>query len=119
MPTWPASLPQKPLLTGFQIAAQSMVIAFGTEVGPGKIRRRTTARVAGLPFSFHVNATKLATFIDFFEDDLEDGALAFDMTDPVVGGTASFRIAPSDPPYVASVVGNNLWLVSLQLQRLP
>lgn len=118
MATWPVSLPQAPLLAGFQFAPQPNVIAFGTEVGPGKTRRRSTARVRTMPFSMHVTDAQLEDFTDFFETDLSDGALAFDLTDPVTGLTGSFQFDPASP-WSASAIGPDLWLVSAQLRKIP
>lgn len=120
MPTWPLSLPQAPLLAGFQFSPQGNVASFGTEVGPGKARRRSTARVRQLPFNTHMSDAQLDDFIAFFEDDLADGALPFDLTDPVSGGTRSFRFSsPQESPYTSSKIGPDLWLVATQLMMLP
>lgn len=120
MPTWPTDLPQYPLVSGFSIQPKQNVISFGTEVGPGKIRRRSTARIVSMPFSMYLNADQLQTFIAFFNDDLEDGALPFTLSDPVTYGLASFRVAPGDPPYTAAAIDNGqTWLVTMQMQRLP
>lgn len=118
MPTWPISLPQEPLLAGFQFTPQVNVISFGTEVGPGKVRRRSTARVRQLPFNVHVTDAQLDDFVAFFQDDLLDGALAFDLIDPVAGGTRSFRFSPQSP-YSVSPIGPNRWLLATQLMMLP
>ena len=72
-----------------------------------------------MPFNMRLDDTDLATFVAVFEDDLEDGAVAFDLPDPMGGGTGSFRVAPADPPYTVSEAGNGAWLVSMLIQQLP
>lgn len=118
MPTWPISLPQAPLLAGFEFSPQGNVASFGTEVGPPKARRRSTARVRLLPFNAHMTDAQLEDFLEFFEDDLADGTLPFDLTDPVSGGTRSFRFDPK-APYSSSALAPDLWLVATQLMMLP
>lgn len=43
MPTWPASLPQHPLIKEYVEMPQSNVIRSSMAVGPAKSRRRSTA----------------------------------------------------------------------------
>lgn len=118
MPTWPVSLPQRLRLEGAAFAPQPNVISFGTEVGPGKARRRSTARVTvATGAQLHTQA-QLETFLEFFRDDLEDGALTFTWVDHVEGGAADYRFSPSDP-YRAAPAGNELWLVTLNLLQVP
>lgn len=118
MPTWPVSLPAVPQLAGLSVSPQSRLVSFGTETGPGKVRRRSTARVQNVSMSLLVTQAQLEDFLEFFRDDLEDGALVFTWTDPVEGGAASFRFSPSDP-YSVAAAGRQLWSLGLNLLQVP
>ena len=118
MPIWPLSLPADPLIAGYSVAPQKNVVAFGTEVGPGKVRRRSTARVKTISNDTYLQAGQLAVFLSFFEDELQDGALTFTWTNQLDGLTASFRFAP-DSPYQLSAMGGGLWRVTMNLMLAP
>jgi len=113
---WPAELPCA--LRGKGRAPQPNVIAFGTEVGPGKLRRRSTARVKRMPISFLLTRTQVAAFERFFEDDLEDGALPFAMPDPITGDAASWRFDP-EGPYSLDERPSGKWSLSANLMQVP
>lgn len=120
MPSWPVTLPQEFQRSGFQRAPKaSNVIAFGTEVGPGKTRRRSTARtkshtgtVPGLTLA------QVAIFESFFENDLADGALTFTWSDPVAGGTATWRF-DTEGAYSLDEVAKDNWSLSISIVRMP
>src|SRR5689334_807629 len=118
MPTWPGTLPTKPQRNSFRYGAVSNVISFGTDVGPGKVRRRSTARIKKATGAFWMTEAQLATFQSFFEVDLKDGALAFDWPDPITAVTASWRFDPGSA-YEVSPVGPDTWQVNFTLIRLP
>lgn len=117
MLNWPAYLPAAPLVAGFQIQPRPNVISFGTEVGAGKVRRRTTARTSVYTGTFLLTEDQRQAFVAFFQDDLEDGALSFSYND-VVDGTASFRFDPSSP-YSLTALSPEHWHLNVTLQRLP
>ncbi len=113
---WPAELPCA--LRGKAGAPQPNVISFGTEVGPGKVRRRSTARVKRMPIPFLLTRGQVALFEAFFEDDLEDGSLPFAMPDPITGASASWRFEP-EGPYSLDERPSGKWSLSVNLMRLP
>jgi hypothetical protein len=117
MTAWPSDLPQCPV-RGLQRQPKPNVVTFGTEVGPAKVRRRSTARTVTHATTFIMTTAQLATFEAFFETTLEDGALPFDWTDRVSGASGSWRIVPGTVP-VSVERGPNTWQVDLQLERLP
>lgn len=119
MATWPVGLPEFVLVNGFRRSPNSNVISFGTEVGPGKTRRRSTARTKNMAASLMVDGTQLATFEAFFEDDLVDGSLPFDWVDPVGGAACTFRFDPASPYSVSAVSGNDVWTVTMSIIKQP
>jgi hypothetical protein len=118
MPTWPVALPQKPLLSGLARSPKSNVVAFGTEVGPGKQRRRSTARMQVWSLQFSLTDAQRATFESFFEDDLSDGALAFDWEDPVTESAASWKFSVQNP-FNLTPRGGARWTLAVNLEKQP
>jgi len=116
MPYWPNDLPVAPLVAGFQIQPKPNVIAFGTEVGPGKVRRRTTARTQLYTGTFLLTEDQRQSFVSFFQDELKDGALSFSYND-VVDGTASFRFDPGSP-YSLTALSPSQWHLNVTLAKL-
>lgn len=115
MPTWPASLPQCPVLP-VQETPQNNVAAFQPFVGDAKTRRRSTANGAMLGATFAILRSQLATFDVFYGDDLKDGALAFDWRHPVTGVTQSWKFeAPPQKTWVAPT----RVLIAVRLRMLP
>lgn len=118
MPTWPATLPQLMEKTGFQRTPKASVIEFGTEVGPGKRRRRSTARFKIMSMVFTMTTAQVADFEEFYEDDCEDGSLPFDYIDPIGGASASYRWRTDDPYSVTSLGAGN-WSVAINVEKQP
>jgi hypothetical protein len=115
MPSWPATLPQQPLY-GWSEKRQRNVAAFEPEVGPPKLRRRSTAASAACSGAFLLTDAQRETFDDFFEADLADGALPFTWPDPRTGRMHSW-IFTAAPDFVTEQPGTVK--MSVQLLRLP
>lgn len=94
MPTWPTagSFPQKPVPGGWSGAPQSNLVSFQPEVGPPITRRRGSfsARVFNATFP-PISLSQHTTFLTFYHTTLEDGNLAFDWTDPILGVSKSWK----------------------------
>lgn len=116
--SWPGTLPSAPLLDAFQAQPKLNLISFGTEVGPGKVRRRSTARVMVEQLAFNLTTAERDAFVTFFQTTLKDGALSFSLTDPLSGVSKSFRFEPNDPPYTIVPAGYGRWRVGFSLARL-
>lgn len=118
MPAWPLTLPQTPLIAGFQTSPKPNLISFGTEVGPGKVRRRTTARSKLQNIKFVMTTAQLNTFQTFFEDDLGDGALTFTLEDPVTEVVSEYRFDPQRP-WNATALGADNWEFTASIELMP
>lgn len=94
------------------------VVAFGTEVGPPKLRRRSTARTKRETFSVVVSKAQAAIFEAFFEGDLKDGTLPFAWTDSVTGVEGDWRFMP-DNPYSLAQRASGKFTLSLSIEKLP
>lgn len=118
MITWPLALPQCPLRGTPTRQPKSNVIAFGTEIGPGKVRRRSSAGGVSTGATYLMTGAQLGILEAFYGDDLADGSLSFRMSDPISGADADWRFSPGQP-WQAAEAGPDLWRVALQFERLP
>jgi hypothetical protein len=80
---WPSSLPQCPILNAFTEKSQSNVIPFKPEVGPVKLRKKSTSKSWIASLSFHMNNSQLDAFKSFYETTIKDGTLTFGWEHPV------------------------------------
>jgi hypothetical protein len=121
MPTWPASLPQQPLIDGYQESTPNTLVRTQMDKGPDKVRRRFTAGTRTFAVQFLLDETQTATLETFIEDDLEGGALQFDHTHPRTGASVSFRIVPvsQDALVTYANTGGVFYRVQMQLEILP
>ena len=118
MPTWPASLSQRPLIDGFVEMPPNLVVRSQTDLGPAKVRRRATASMTRFQMTLRMTAPQLATFRTFLADDLDDRARSFTWVHPITGAAGTFRIV--DPPSIVPA-GNAAvsWRVALVVELLP
>lgn len=118
MPTWPASLPQKPQKDGYNETAPTPKI-IRSQMGNGKekVRRRTTSGVAKMSCTFNMTDAQTDTLDGFFANDVKHGVLPFTWTHPRTGVlyTDKFRLL-SPPSYVP--LGED-YRVTLQMELLP
>ena len=113
---WPASLPQKPLTTGWAWTPQANKVSFKPSVGPSIERRRGTAVVYNYSARFPpLTDAQLVTFEAFFDDDLKAGTLHFLWLDPVSGTNYKWKIES----YQVSNIATSLHGLVLNLKRLP
>lgn len=121
MPTWPSSLPDKPLSNGFVERAPSNVIRTPMERGAAQQRRRGTSAPRPFDVRFSLSKDQAATLDAFIRDDLADGALSFEYTHPRTGTLGRFRIVveEGEPPAQYEHVGGTRWRVTMRLEQLP
>lgn len=99
-PVWPASLPQRPLAEKWSWSPQSNKISFKPELGPSIDRRRgsSTLRIYQGTWDF-TSADMVAVFETWFETDLYEGLLQFQMVDPLDGAIYNWKFSADDQPY--------------------
>jgi hypothetical protein len=117
MTTWPSTLPQCPIMN-FSEQRQRNVVAFEPDVGPPKMRRRSTAVAVLTSMTFRMSTTQLAAFNTFYETTLSDGVLPFDWAHPVTKVTYSWMFDAKNAPTIERV-GPTSHRVSFNLLRLP
>lgn len=113
---WPTTLPQSPLIDGYDETPPDLTVRSENATGPAKVRRRATAGVRPVSWNMLLDTTQMTTFDDFFEGTLANGALPFNLKDPRTGLTFEYRIV-NKPPY--QLESGRLWRVNMQLERLP
>lgn len=119
MPTWPATLPQRPLADGFEETGRDGVLRTRMDAGPPKTRRRTTAGSSRMRCTFRLTTAQRATFVTFVESDLAGGALAYDWLHPVTDSPIKVQIDTDQGFVLNPIHRGRRWLLHLPLEVLP
>lgn len=93
IPVWPVTLPQELLIAGYARSAPDNRIESQMDVGPGKIRRRTTSAPSKFSGTLKMDRAKLAIFTQFYSVTTQSGVLRFSWTDPDTGAAVEMRFA--------------------------
>lgn len=115
MATYPASLPTTFQVDGYRETDSDNTIRTSMDVGPDKIRRRTTANSRIVVGTMWLTQTQYTTFRAFFETDTSYGTDTFDFTD-VHGVLRTYRFY-KPPQYEPN--GPINWKVKLEWEELP
>ncbi len=116
---WPASLPQGTLRADYDQGMGDGRRVSETDMGPGKVIRRSSAIASPLGAGMVMNAAQLATFETFVETTLSGGTLPFSFPDPRDGeSTLLVRFRPTEMPSWRAV-GAGHYHVRLPLEILP
>lgn len=81
-PTWPSSLPEYVLQSGYGEELQDQGLRTNMEGGAVKTRRRFTARFDQIDVRIICDADQTELFETFYNDTLEGGTLVFDWIHP-------------------------------------
>jgi hypothetical protein len=114
--TWPATLPQSPLLESLSESPPDVVIRTSFDSGIDQVRPRFTTGVRDMPMQLLLTTAQLATFDAFYTSTIF-GSLAFDWKHPRTGLTAEFRFKERPGPY--QPLTGDLWRVPFILEMLP
>lgn len=114
--TWPANLPQSPLVDGFEETPPYEIVRTSMDAGPAKVRRRATSGVRRFQVQFIMTTTQMTIFDDFYVSTLSHGASRYDWDDPRTEVSKEWRIVDR-PRY--SPVGSEYWRVSFSLEQMP
>jgi hypothetical protein len=110
MATWPSTLPIT--RDSFKESPPNRVIRSNMDVGPDKVRRRSSNAPRPVSLSLFLTSAQLATFDTFY---LENDAYSFTFTHPRTGLVVSARFT-SEPDYS---VEETMWRVSVEMEILP
>jgi phage-related protein len=118
MATWPTadSFPQKPLIGGNTEAPPNTIIRTSMDVGPAKLRQRSTAGSGTYHFNFHMTDANIIALRTFYITTCHGGADSFEWVDPRTSATEDWRFL-GQPSWVQ--IKNNLYHVSVDLEQLP
>ena len=115
---WPATLPSTVSWQGYKRTIQNVQIRTPMEVGPPKVRARTTARVdtQEMPVVYLTKA-QWVIIDDFYTTTLFNGTLMFEFTDPITALAQRFRF--TEPPVFGAMLGPDTIPVTLKLEIVP
>jgi len=115
---WPTSLPafEEPLLSSYNEKPGTTTVRTEMEVGPAKIRKRTTAEVDRFEVAYIMTGSQVATFDGFYDSTTAQGALRFDATHPRTGNTVEVRFRDR-PQFKKSAP--DVWRVSFPVEVMP
>lgn len=87
MTTWPSDLPQFFMRENYSEKLPNNLARSQTDVGPAKVRRRSTSNVGEMGGSMFMTIAQLATLREFHDVTLSQGAHAFEFPDQYGGST--------------------------------
>lgn len=115
--TWPGTLPAAPRSSGFREIAPRSSIRTNNDVGPAKLRRRTTGNVRRFQMVFELTLAQVATLDTFFVTTLTGGSEAYNFNHPRTGVAGEFRFL--EPPSFSNSEGGDLWVGVCNVELLP
>jgi hypothetical protein len=116
MSLWPATLPQCPILNEFSEQRQRNAVSFSPDVGPPKLRRRSSESGVMASVAFRMTISDLEIFRTFFVDTLEDGPISFQWRHPLDGLVYDWWFDAKEAPSIARMTPETV-RVSFNLVR--
>lgn len=101
-PTWPTTLPQYVLESGYQETTQDQTTETQMEAGPAKIRRRFTKSLKKFQVSMFLTSAQATTFETFWQTTCKGGSIPFDWKHPRTQAAATLRFRTPAPQYSVS-----------------
>lgn len=112
MTAWPATLPQIPLLSGFEQDERDTAVRTAMEYGPDKVRPKVTAALFDSSCKIVLGFSDIDTLDTFYAETI-DMSGTFTWTDQLTQSTASCKfLAP--PRYEPA--GAGVWIATLNLE---
>ena len=116
--SWPIALPQSPQTEKTAGGPQSNRVFWQPEIGDPMTRRRGSAAGHTYPFSFFpITHDQLQIFQEWFEEELYDGVLPFDMADPWTKEIHEWTFAKDGQPYEVTYGDGDLAALTFELYR--
>lgn len=113
---WPTSLPQVVNKSGFNYKPGDTTIRSEMEVGPDKIRRRSTRPVDTMSLTMNVTQAQYTTLYTFWDVDLNGGVNQFVFNHPITGVAKYCRMV--GPPSFTPLGGVN-FIAQMTFEILP
>lgn len=119
---WPSTLPQKPLFYEYKDSEPDNAIRQPMEVGPPKIRLRSSSKGENKELSFVFTSAEKAIFKTLYQTTLKYGSLPYEWADPETGTTYDwvFTNVPSYTPLGSYYTGSGyttLWKCKFSVLR--
>lgn len=115
MPSWPVTLPP-PALNSLRESPPNNTLRTEMDVGPAKVRRRSTANVRPLSFTLNLEPSQVDVLDDFYMEGTFGGVDAFDMLHPRTD--VPVRVRFTQPPEYQEAEGV-LYRATVNLEVLP
>lgn len=116
MADWPTSLPSLPIADSYAETTTSGKVFSRMSVGPGKIRRRSTAITRMFSLVYLLDATQKAAFETFYHTTLAEGSMSFGWTRPDTGAAVTARFGQAEPAF--SLAGIDFYM-SADIEVMP
>lgn len=113
--TWPGFLQDKLNQSGFSLSFQDNVVRSQTEIGPAKLRARSTKRIDTFTSTITIDKTQFQDWNDFFTVSLGNGVNEFIFNHPFKGTPATFRF--TRPPKI-DPLGGTSFTISMEWELL-
>lgn len=116
MATWPVSLQSRSNQSGFSYVVGETTLRSDMDIGPAKVRRRTTRPVDTMRYSINVTQAEYQTLYDFYDITTNGGVETFDMQNPITGNSMVCRF--KGPPEFTPISGTT-FLARFDLEVMP
>lgn len=118
MPTWPGSLPVRPLEDGYEETLRESQVRSSIDGLPIVQRQRSPGYAKPITMSFEFTSAQLDAFQVFYRDDLGNGAIPFEWTHPRTGATIRTRFIGGQVPK-STAIGYNTYHAACQAEVMP
>lgn len=118
MPTWPGTLPQKPLEKAYEETFRASQVRSNIDGLPIVQRQRSPAYAKPINLVFQMTSAQLDIFQTFFRTDLGNGAITFTWTHPRLGVTKRIRFVGGQVPK-SIAIGYNTYHTTCSAELLP
>ena len=115
--SWPSEINRFVAGSGLKTLADGRLQS-ATDIGPGKVRRRTASNAGRYRCAFYHDDTERTALENFFIDSTGGGALPFDFT-PCGGQSMLVMFAPDTALSIEETGAPGEFLVRLELLILP
>jgi len=115
--SWPVGIQDLVNGENFSMEFGETVLRTQMDVGPAKLRRRTTRPIDKYTVSINLYESDFITFQQFFNTTLNGGINIFDFLNPLTGSTDQFRF--TQPPSISPLGTAGWFRVTMSWERLP
>lgn len=112
---WPSTLQNKVDRDSFSYEFGETTIRSQMDIGPDKVRRRTTRPIDKLTTSIQLDYSEYSTFQVFFNTTLNGGVNKFTYENPLTGVLEEFRF--TKPPSIRPL-GGRVFTVSMEWEKV-